>query len=123
MPNENEIIVNNEGSNDLSQINLNLEELINIISNELEEKKKKEEEQLKKEEELLKEQEQLEQEQLKEKENNLVAYQELLENTSTLESINTLMQEQVFLNKLSFVGLGVGIALVSVMIFQNSFKR
>ena len=89
MPNENEIIVNNEGSNDLSQINLNLEELINIISNELEEKKKKEEEQLKKEEELLKEQEQLEQEQLKES---------LFKNTCSCIKVLILSRVEVFSN-------------------------
>ena len=53
MPNEEELNVNNEGSHDLSQINSNLEELINIISKELEEKKKKEQEQFEKEKELL----------------------------------------------------------------------
>ena len=41
-----------------------------------------------------------------------------MEDVSYLESINTFLEESVFLQKMNFVGLGVGIALVSVLIFQ-----
>lgn len=132
MPQDEEVLEvqqddNKEGSLDLSDTNNKLSEIINIISSEIELRNKKEEEQKKIEEELdkkSKEEQEKNVEQLeKEKENSVSVVETIVENTDYLESINSLMQEQVFLHKMSFVGLGVGIALVSVLIFQNSFKR
>ena len=112
---------------DLSPVTDQLGELINIISSELELKKKKEQEDQKKKEE----DQQILQSELatqEEKEelfwtgyNTLITNSNI--NTTTLENIKNQNDEIIFLNKLGFVGLGVGIALVSVLIFQNSFKK
>ena len=127
MPGEEVENDNIEGSNDLSDTTQKLNELVDIILKDKEEKKKIEQEQKKKEEEQAKKDKELEQKSLeelqKEKESSSYTMQTLVDNTTYLESINSLLQEGVFLGKMSFVGLGVGIALISVMIFQNSFRR
>ena len=112
---------------DISPVTQKLEELINIISSELELKKKKEQEDLKKKEE---DQQILESELATQEEKEELfwtGYNTLVTNsnidTTTLENIKNQNDEIIFLNKLGFVGLGVGIALVSVLIFQNAFKK
>ena len=112
---------------DLSPVTDQLGELINIISSELELKKKKEQEDQKKKEE---DQKILDSELATQEEKEELfwtGYNTLLTNsninTTTLENIKNQNEELIFLNKLGFVGLCVGIALVSVLIFQNAFKK
>ena len=112
---------------DLSPVTDQLGELINIISSELELKKKKEQEDQKKKEE---DQQILQSELATQEEKEELfwtGYNTLITNsnidTTTLENIKNQNDEIIFLNKLGFVGLGVGIALVSVLIFQNAFKK
>ncbi|MGL6125460.1 MAG: hypothetical protein ACRC1F_03205 [Metamycoplasmataceae bacterium] len=142
MPNENienEIIeesppVTNEGSQDLSFekmeneisiTNQKLEELLLLIKNDLEQSQKEKEESKKLEEELKKEESKKLEEDKKKKEDMENKFNQIVEGTTDVtfvESIDTSLKELVFLEKLSFVGVGIGIALVTVMIFQNSFK-
>ena len=115
------------GTVDISPVTQKLEELINIINSELELKKKKELEEQKKLEEN-KETLEIELATQEEKEELFwTGYHTLVTNsnidTTTLENIKNQNDELIFLEKLGFVGLGVGIALVSVLIFQNAFKK
>ena len=115
------------GSVDISPVTQKLEELINIINSELELKKKKDLEEQKKLEEN-KESFEAELATQEEKEELFwTGYNTLVTNsnicTTTLENIKNQNDELIFLNKLGFVGLGVGVALVSVLIFQNAFKK
>ena len=122
---EGENNVNN--SIDLSPISQQLGEILNIIQSELDLKKKKEQEELKKQEESKKALE-VENATQEEKEelfwngyNTLVTNSNIL--TTQNENIIKQNDELIFLDKFGFVGLGVGIALVSVLIFQNAFKK
>ena len=112
---------------DLSPVTDQLGELINIISSELELKKKKEQEDQKKKEE---DQQILQSELATQEEKEELfwtGYNTLVTNSNILttqnENIIKQNDELIFLDKLGFVGLGVGIALVSVLIFQNAFKK
>lgn len=140
MPNEENIDVeitppiNTEGSQDLSfekmenginSTNQKLDALIDLIKSDLEQSQKEKEENKKLEEQEQKSQEQKSQEEKKKNEEYESKFNQIVEGTNNVtfvESIDTSLKELVFLEKLSFVGIGVGIALVTVMIFQNSFK-
>lgn len=122
---EGESSVNN--NIDLSPISQQLGEIINIIQSELDAKKKKEQEDQKKKEE---DQQILQSELATQEEKEELfwtGYNTLVTNSNILttqnENIIKQNDELIFLDKLGFVGLGVGIALVSVLIFQNAFKK
>ena len=122
---EGESSVNN--NIDLSPISQQLGEIINIIQSELDAKKKKEQEDQKKKEE---DQQILQSELATQEEKEELfwtGYNTLVTNSNVLttqnENIIKQNDELIFLDKLGFVGLGVGIALVSVLIFQNAFKK
>ena len=122
---EGENNVNN--SIDLSPISQQLGEILNIIQSELDLKKKKEQEELKKQEESKKALEVENATQEEKEELFWTGYNTLVTNSNVLttqnENIIKQNDEIIFLDKLGFVGLGVGIALVSVLIFQNAFKK
>lgn len=105
---------------DLSPVNEQLGEIINIIKTELEEKKKKEQEQLKLEEENKKT---LEVESATQEEKEVLFFEGYDKIVTSLENIQVQNTELINLNKMSFIGLGVFIALMCVLIFQNAFKK
>ena len=111
---EGESSVNN--NIDLSPISQQLGEIINIIQSELDAKKKKEQEDQKKKEE---DQQILQSELATQEEKEELfwtGYNTLVTNSNILttqnENIIKQNDELIFLDKLGFVGLGVGIALV-----------